>query len=694
MKTIYNHRIIKLLTALILLTGLCFGQTGALKGKITDKADSSPIPFANIIVEDAGVVIGGATSDYDGNYTVRPLNPGKYDVKVSFVGYKNLMVKGLVINSDKITFYDFSLESTSVSLEAYEVVEYRVPLISRDKTSTGGTVSSQEIAKMPNRSADAAATTVGGVFSADGERGSVRGGRVEGTVMYVDGIRVRGSNSLPHNAISCYSAPRWKREKKTPPPPPALVLGTESYDSRPEQEFVSVKSEPLSTFSLDMDPASYSNVRRYILSGVRPPAEIIRTEEMINYFTYNYPAPKKGETFGISTELSRCPWNPNNLLLQVGIRAEDIDTLERKPSNLVFLIDRSGSMADPNKIELVKRSMALLTKQLSPADQISIVCFNETAEYRLHPVSGSQTQRIMDAINSLTATGSTAGSAGLKLAYDVARKNYLKNGNNRIILCSDGDFNVGPSSDPEIVSLVESLRNEGIWLTVLTFGTGNLQDSKMEKLADNGNGMYAYIDNIMEARKVLVEQLSAMLYTVAKDVKVQIEFNPAQVLAYRLIGYENRALAAKDFNNDRKDAGDIGAGSTITALYELIVGEEQYEEVLMTDPLRYQSFMVPLENEKSKELLNLKIRYKKPGSEVSLLNTRTIGTDYTEFSKASENMRFAAAVASFAMVLKGSKHTKKSELTEVIQIARDARGTDPEGYRAEFIRLVDLVAGL
>ncbi len=685
MKNLFTLRVIRLLALVTLLSSHCFGQSGTLKGRITDKTDNSPVPFANVILENKGAVVGGTTSDFDGNYTIKPIPPGKYDVKVTFLGYKNLMVKGIVILQDKITFYDFSLETTSVSLETYEVVDYKVPLISKDKTSSGYTITSEEISKMPNRSADAAAYSVGGVYSADGQRGSVRGGRVEGTVMYVDGIRVRGSNQVPQ---------AWRRQKKEPPTPPALIQGTESYDVRPEQDFVSVTSEPLSTFSLDMDPASYSNVRRYIMAGMVPPPEIVRTEEMINYFHYNYPAPEGNETFKISTELSSCPWNPRNKLLQIGIRARDIDTLERKPGNLVFLIDRSGSMADPNKIELVKRSMALLVKQLSPQDKISIVCFNENAEYLLRPVSGDQTGRILDAINSLTATGSTAGTSGLRLAYEVARKNYLKEGNNRIILCSDGDFNVGPSSDQEVVSLVESLRNEGIWLTVLTFGAGNLKDSKMEKLADNGNGMYAYIDNIMEARKVLVEQLSAMLYTVAKDVKIQIEFNPANVKAYRLIGYENRALEAKDFNNDRKDAGDIGAGTTVTALYELITGDYEEDQVLSIDPLRYQTYLVPEDPERSSELLTLKLRYKNPEGEQSKLIQQTVNTTSRTFAEASENMRFAAAVASFAMVLKNSRNAGKADYKKVEEMARQAKGEDPEGHRSEFIHLVSLVAAL
>lgn len=363
--------------------------------------------------------------------------------------------------------------------------------------------------------------------------------------------------------------------------------GTEQYAPIIDNPFLPVKDAPLSTFSIDVDTASYANVRRFLTQGQVPPADAVRIEELLNYFTYDYPAPKGDEPFSVNMETAPCPWQEDHLLLRVGLKGKEVHKAERPASNLVFLIDTSGSMSDEDKLPLVKQAMSMLTRELGERDRITIVTYAGEAGLKLAPTNGGDHATITSVINSLNSAGSTHGSAGIQLAYEKARESFLKEGTNRVILCTDGDLNVGVTQDDQLVDLITKEAKSGVFLTVLGFGQGNLKDAKMEKLADHGNGMYAYIDGVREAKKVLVDQLSGSLETIAKDVKIQIEFNPAQVRSYRLIGYENRLLAAKDFNDDTKDAGEIGAGHTVTALYELVLaGAEEPKPVL--DDLKYQ----------------------------------------------------------------------------------------------------------
>lgn len=464
-------------------------------------------------------------------------------------------------------------------------------------------------------------------------------------------------------------------------------LPTESYASVAENRFVRPQLNPLSTFGIDVDVASYSNVRRFINQGQLPPEDAVRVEEMINYFDYDYPAPRNDEPFSIHTELSTAPWNAEHKLLRIGLQAKKIDASRIPPSNLVLLIDVSGSMNAYNKLPLVKSSLKMLVNQLRPSDKVSIVSYAGAANIALQPTSGKNKRVILDAINALQAGGSTAGGAGIKLAYDLAAANLIKNGNNRVIMASDGDFNTGQSSDMDMQKLIEEKRKSGIHLSVLGFGMGNYKDSKMELLADKGNGNYAYIDNISEGRKVLVTEFGGTLFTVAKDVKLQLEFNPSKVQAYRLIGYENRTLNAEDFRNDLKDAGDLGAGHSVTALYEIIPHGVNSGFIGSVDELKYQTEK-PSGSNYSGELVSISLRYKAPNSNTSRLIKKTVADESQPLDKSSEDFRFAAAVAGYGMLLKKSEFVPGFNFEMVAELANKAISKDEEGFKSEFVRLV------
>ena len=465
---------------------------------------------------------------------------------------------------------------------------------------------------------------------------------------------------------------------------------TESYAGINENEFKSVGDAPLSTFSIDVDRASYANVRRFIQDGQRPPADAVRIEEMINYFPYQWGDVAGEHPFAVTTEVTQAPWKPEHRLVRIGLHAESIDTENLPPSNLVFLLDVSGSMSSQDKLPLLKTAFTLLVDQVREQDRVAIVVYAGAAGLVLPSTPGSEKDEILAALEKLQAGGSTAGGAGIKLAYDVASKNFIEGGNNRVILATDGDFNVGASSDEAMVKLIEKERESGTFLTVLGFGTGNLKDSKMEQIADHGNGNFAYIDGLLEARKVLVEEMGGTLLTLAKDVKLQIEFNPARVAGYRLIGYENRLLADEDFNDDTKDAGELGAGHTVTALYEVVpagVGMPGGS----VDPLRYQDRPDPPEpaiapSEFADEMMYVKVRYKDPDGDRSKLLQQPV---FDRIDTPSGDFRFAAAVAGFGMLLRDSEHAGALTLDDIVGLAEAGRGDDPRGYRGEFIRLVE-----
>jgi len=469
---------------------------------------------------------------------------------------------------------------------------------------------------------------------------------------------------------------------------------TEEYGNLSENGFHKVTDDPLSTFSIDVDAASYSNVRRYLNNNQLPPAGAVRTEEMINYFRYQYPQPPGKDPFSINTEISDCPWNKDNKLVLIGLQGKTIPTENLPASNLVFLIDVSGSMFSENKLPLVKASMKMLTDQLRGKDKISIVVYAGNAGLVLPTTNGSEKTKIKTAIDALEAGGSTAGGAGIELAYRTAQENFMHEGNNRIILCTDGDFNIGASSDDDMVRLIEKERTKGIYLSVLGFGMGNYKDSKMEQLADKGNGNYAYIDGINEAKKVLVNEFGGTLFTIAKDVKLQIEFNPNKVAGYRLIGYEDRLLNKEDFNDDKKDAGELGSGHTVTALYEIIPAGKESEFLKSVDPLKYQKSkpkIIPAFND---EILTVKFRYKEPDKDISELIVHPVIDKSIDINSTSDNFRFATSVAGFAMLLRNSQFKGSINYTQVIALADGALGNDKESYRKEFVSLVRKAAEL
>ncbi|HNP18963.1 MAG TPA: von Willebrand factor type A domain-containing protein [Fulvivirga sp.] len=461
---------------------------------------------------------------------------------------------------------------------------------------------------------------------------------------------------------------------------------TEEYAEIVENGFKNPFNNPLSTFSIDVDAASYSNVRRFLNQGQRPPKDAVRIEEMINYFNYDYEQPKGNDPFSINTEISASPWNPNHKLVHIGLQGREIPTDDLPPSNLVFLLDVSGSMGAPNKLPLLKTAFKLLVDKLRPEDKVAIVVYAGAAGEVLPSTSASEKEKIMNALNQLNAGGSTAGGAGINLAYSIAKQNFKKGGNNRIILATDGDFNVGASSNKAMEELIEEKRDEGIFLTVLGFGMGNYKDSKMEILADKGNGNYAYIDNILEAQKVLVHEFGGTLFTIAKDVKIQVEFNPAKVQAYRLVGYENRILKDEDFNNDKKDAGELGSGHTVTALYEIIpVG---VKSPFIVDDLKYQKTKISEVANQSNELMTVKLRYKDPDGDKSKLIFKELIDKGVDVKATSNNFRWSAAVAAFGMQLTDSDFRGDISYADIVELAKSAKGKDENGYRAECINLI------
>lgn len=495
------------------------------------------------------------------------------------------------------------------------------------------------------------------------------------------------------------AAKKGMAQKSAPSPKPQVpvapynspdnAFNTEAYDKVEENPFLETAGNPLSTFSIDVDTASYANVRRFLRSGSMPYADAVRIEEMVNYFKYDYPGPTGEVPFSVISELTDCPWNKGHKLLHVAVQGKKVSLDKLPPNNLVFLIDVSGSMEEPNRLPLIVSSLKLLVNEMREQDHVAIVVYAGRAGLVLPPTSGKEKRKIVEVLDSLYAEGSTAGGQGIKTAYEVAKQYFDPKANNRVILATDGDFNVGASSDAELERLIEEKRNEGIFLTVLGVGTGNYKDSKMMKLADKGNGNYAYLDSLLEARKVLITEMGGTLLTIAKDVKIQVEFNPASVKSYRLIGYEKRVMRTEDFNNDKKDAGELGSGHTVTALYEIVPAEGKSPQ---TSEMRYQKTEIKEEAFKGNELALIKLRFKKPNEDTSSLVTQVIANEQVSFDKASENLRFAASVAEWGLILRNSEYKGEAALEQVLSLARGAKGEDAAGYRAEFIQLVETSA--
>jgi len=506
------------------------------------------------------------------------------------------------------------------------------------------------------------------------------------------GARAREFAAAPASPLPTLSARDTLTNAPGVPPSfdrmrPGFYNGAESYDAINDNSFLPVAQNPLSTFSIDVDTASYSNVRRFLNQGQRPPRDAVRIEEMINYFSYDYPQPAGKNPIGASIETASAPWNPQHRLVRIGIKARDVEAQQRPASNLVFLIDVSGSMQPAERLPLLKEGMRLLVQQLTANDRVTVVTYAGTTGVALRPTRGDQKDVILSLIDSLQAGGSTNGASGIQLAYEQSTASFIPNGVNRVILATDGDFNVGITDRNALLRLIEDKAKSGVFLSVLGVGMGNYKDATLEMLADKGNGNYAYLDTLNEARKVLVDQMSGTLVTIAKDVKVQVEFNPAVVDAYRLIGYENRALRNEDFNNDLKDAGDMGAGHTVTVLYE-VVPRGVALNAPGVDALKYQTPPPAPARNASNETLTVKIRYKEPvDSDSKVLAFPLVDREQT-FARSSADFRFSAAVASFGMILRNSPYKGAATIDSVLSMAEDSLGPDRNGYRREFLQLV------
>ena len=628
---------------------LAVSATTEITGNVTDANTSQPLPNTWVSVRDTAL---GTTADAQGHYRlVVPIDSAKGRDVV-------LLVRRIGYGAGSRTLHltagtrteDFALQPVMMQLEAVVVT---------------GTASSAQRSKVGNSVASVSAAP-------------------PATATSIVLTRSRTASPTIANGVvtaSTHARRALANDSASVDPDP----NAEVYDAIAENPFLGTASAPRSTFSIDVDHASYSNVRRFLKTGQRPPADAVRLEELINYFPYDLPTPAGDDPVSITTEVGVAPWSPTHRLVRVALRGRPIGVDALPPNNLVFLIDVSGSMDSPDKLPLLKSAFRMLVNELRPQDRVALVVYAGNAGLVLPSTAGDRKELILEAIDRLEAGGSTAGGEGLRLAYDVAKRSFMRKGNNRVILATDGDFNVGVSSDAELVKLIEERREQGTFLTVLGFGTGNIKDSKMEKLADRGNGNYAYVDNLMEARKVLVTEMGATLLTIAKDVKLQVEFNPSRVAAHRLLGYENRLLRDEDFKDDRKDAGDLGSGHTVTALYELIPpGAEDLAQVMKPNELRYTA---PARTNAAShdELLCVRLRYKRPTENQSREMTHTVRDETA--SRPSADFAFASAVAEFGMVLRDSPNKGQGSIGHAIRIAESARGEDPFGYRSEFVSL-------
>lgn len=630
-----------LLMTFFLFCGNVFAQQVTITGTITDANDNEPLVGASIYIKSTNK---GTVSNIDGKYSIEA-KKGDYLI-FSYVGYLKEEVK----IGDK-SVINIALKQDAKVLEDISVIGYGT-VTKKELTGSASSASPSELSKRPVPSAGYAVT-----------------GRTSG-------VNVNGNKDIRIGSYYNYG-------------------NNEDYNSISENGFKRVIDEPLSTFSADVDVASYSNFRRYVNQGQLPPKDAVRIEEFINYFTYDYQQPTGKDPVKITAEVGECAWNNQHRLVKIGLKAKEISGKNLPASNFVFLIDVSGSMYGPTRLELVKSSMKLLINNLRDKDRVAIVVYAGRAGEVLPSTSGGDKQKIKEALDNLTAGGSTAGGAGIKLAYEIAKKNFIKGGNNRIILCTDGDFNVGVSSKKGLEDMVAAERQSGVFLSVLGYGMGNYKDSKMQTLAEKGNGNAAYIDNLQEANKVLVNEFGSSMYTVAKDVKLQIEFNPAKVQAYRLVGYESRLLNKEDFNDDTKDAGEMGAGHTVTALYEVIPVGVKSNLTPNVDDLKYQmntESKSSIKYTNSPELLTIKLRYKLPdedkSSKIELPLVDKGGNN------VSSDFKFVSAVTMFTQLLRNSSFKGDASFEKAISLAKDSYGEDKQGYRREFVRLAEVAKGL
>lgn len=626
----------KILTMMMLcgIAILFAAGTGRLAVRVRDN-QGKPLEFVNVVVLQDSLRVTGGQTTHKGTAVILNLPPGTYDVRFSLIGYETKTIEGVNIRADQTTNLNQFLIKAGTELSTVRV----------DSEHDYG----------PMRQMDMAGIYTNGLHA-------------------TKGIVALKNGAMPLS----YLPPDWN---------------TEDYSAITPNIFHSPLTSPLSTFSIDVDTATYSNIRRMLNQGQLPTPNTVRTEEILNYFTYDYPQPRGEHPFSVYTEMGVCPWNQKRNLVHIGLQGRKMDMSKAPASNLVFLLDVSGSMDYPNKLPLVQRSMNLLLENMRPQDRIAIVVYAGAAGLALPSTSGEEKPKISAAINNLRAGGSTAGGAGIQLAYKTAVENFIEGGNNRIILCTDGDFNIGVSSDADMTRLIEDNRDKGVFLTVLGFGMGNYKDNRLELLADKGNGNYAYIDDISEARKVLVNEMGATLFTIAKDVKLQVEFNPAHVKAYRLIGYENRLLRDEDFSDDTKDAGELGAGHSVTAIYEIIPANSK-EEVPGLEPLKYQDVRLTDEARNSPEVMNVKLRYKPPTEDESILMQTPVYNKTLGLEDVSDTFLFSSAVVGYSMLLQEYEDRGSLTWDSVLTMASENMGEDDEGYRHEFILLAMKAAQL
>ncbi len=661
----------------------------SLRGKVTDEK-GEPVILGNVALKQNGILITGAQTDFDGFYSLTDIDPGTYEVEFTYVGFQPTIITGVVVKEGKANTLDVVL-TNGINLEEVVVISYEVPLIEQDFTTSGSTITSSQIRRTPSGSRGRSRTKnrkrakdivghVGGTSSGD-RRGqaTVQGSRSENTVYWIDGVPVRGDSKSNNRKVKKAQRKAKKNQGGHHTDP---IQNTEQFTTIVENQFLATQKEAVSTFSIDVDRASYTIVRSRIqANGQRPDPDAVRIEEMVNYFTYQYEGPQDGKPFAVATDIMDCPWKPEHYLLRIGLKGEQLEREKSAPSNLVFLLDVSGSMASENKLPLVKKSLEMLVAQLRPQDQVAIVVYAGAAGVVLPPTSGDQQATILAALHNLQAGGSTAGGAGIELAYKLAEEHLLEEGNNRVILATDGDFNVGVNSPGGLEKLIEQKRKKGIFLTALGFGMGNYKDNLIEVLADKGNGNYAYIDTEQEARRVFVNNLMGTLYTIAKDVKIQLTFDSNYVKEYRLIGYENRMLAKEDFANDAKDAGELGAGHTVTALYEVVPG-----------PAARRGPFVKTGNPKAMKLGTIALRYKKPNASKSELLSFNIEGASTPVVEAHADLQHAAAVAAFGMWLRRSSFLGDYGLDDIRRLALRGMREDPFLFREEFVALLEEVS--
>ncbi|MCB2200917.1 von Willebrand factor type A domain-containing protein [bacterium] len=614
------------LLLLVLLVPQLHAQSGKIVGSVVEKGTGDPIIGANVIIEGTG---RGASTDLDGRFVILAVPVGTYTISASAVGYTRQTITDVVLSESRTTLLEFELVSSAFQLEEVTTV-YSMPSVELDVSSR------------------AMATRIPGIGS--------------------------GRFHLPYRRSGEFGG--------------RADAGNEEYGHFVENPYLSTLVSPLSTFAIDVDRASYSIMRSYLDQHQLPPFDAVRLEEFVNYFEYNYPVPEWNDRIAMDAVLSDCPWNGDHQLLRVGLRTPDLQEEDLPPSNFVFLIDVSGSMNSPDKLPLLVSGMNLLVDAIREEDRIAIVTYAGRSGTVLSSTPGSEKANIREALDRLRAGGSTAGASGIIKAYQVAGENFIEDGNNRVILATDGDFNVGISDMGGLEKLITEKRESNIFLTVLGFGQGNLKDNRMELLADKGNGNYSYIDNLNEAKKSLVKELGG-LYTVAKDVKLQIEFNPFYVSEYRLLGYENRLLEDEEFDDDTKDGGEMGAGHSVTAFYEIIPAKSGASEVTGTTGLKYQQTKLNSAAERSGELANLAFRYKEPEGSTSLRRDIQIAAKHLPLKKTSDDFRFATSVAEFALLLRESEYAGEATFEQVLELGKKSKGADDNGYRAEFLQLVE-----